>query len=158
MNRVAKYHFWPPLDLEILLCVLTGNFDFAVRSLSELVDDKVCIVYTEVMEEHWDCETYRALQVTLPVGSADKPARDVVVVTDFEILCPTLYELVTADVAPSGIIIFLLLAGTEALHPPICSKNLHVLCFSHNERVKKRQARSLLLLPRFVGQSYKTSR
>ena len=38
----------PPLDLQILLYVLTDNFDLAVMSLSKLVDDKVCIVATEL--------------------------------------------------------------------------------------------------------------
>ena len=110
-ERVAKYHVLPPLDLEIFLHVLTDNFDLAVRSLSNLVNDKVCIVATEVVEEHWDFEAYRTLQVTLAVSSSDKPACNVVVVTDFGTLCLTLNELVTADVAPCGIIIFLLLAG-----------------------------------------------
>ena len=95
------------------------------------------IVSTKVVEEHWDFEADRALQVTLAVSGADKPARDVVVVTDFGTLCFTLYKLVTADVAPSGIIIFLLLAGTKALYRPIRSNNRHDLSFPHNERVKK---------------------
>ena len=41
--------------------VLTDNFDFAVRSLSELVNDQVRIVATKVVEEHWDFEADRAL-------------------------------------------------------------------------------------------------
>ena len=47
--------------------------------------------------------------VTLAVRGSDKPARDVVVVTDFGTFHLTLYKFVTADVALSGIIIFLLL-------------------------------------------------
>ena len=127
----------PPLDLAVLFHVLTDHFDFAVRSLSELVDDQVRIVTTEVVEEHRDFEADRALQVALAVGNADKPARDVVVVTNFGTLRVTLYELVTADVATSGIIIFILLAGTEALHRPIRPENRHDLCFPHDERVKE---------------------
>ena len=50
---------------------------------------------------------------------ADKPPRDMVVVTDFGTLCLTFYKLMTTDVAPRCIIIFLLLAGTEALYCPI---------------------------------------
>ena len=42
-----------------------------------------------------------------------------------------------AYVALSCIIIFLLLAGTQALHCPICAKNRHGFCFPHNERIKK---------------------
>ena len=80
------------------------------------------IVATEVVEEHWNLEDDRALQVTLALCGADEPARDMVVVSDFKTLRFTFYELVTADVAPSGIIVFLLLAGTEALHRSICPK------------------------------------
>ena len=89
------------------------------------------------MEKHWDLEADWALQVTLAVGGIDKPARDVVVVTDFGTFRFTLYKLVTADVAPSGIIIFLLLAVTEALHRPIRPKNRHDLGFPHDKRVKE---------------------
>ena len=137
MKRVAKYHVLPPLDLEILFHVLSDNFDFALRSLSELVDNQMRVVATEVVKKHWDLEAYRALQVTLAVSGADKPARDVVVVTDLGTLRFTLYELVTADVAPSGIIIFLLLSGTEALHCLIRSENRYDLSFPHDERVKE---------------------
>ena len=95
------------------------------------------IVATDVVEEYWDLETDRALQVTLAVRCADKPARDLVVVTDFGTLRFTIYKLVTADVAPSCIIIFLELAGTKALHCLIRPENRYDLCFPHNERVKK---------------------
>ena len=90
LKRVAKYHVWPPFDLEILLHVLSDHFDLAVSSLPKLVDDKVCIVSTEVMEEHWDLEADRALQVTLAVGGADKLARYAVVVSKFRTLSLTL--------------------------------------------------------------------
>ena len=71
------------------------------------------IVSREVVKKHRDLEAYRAFQVTLEVRGADKPASDVVVVTDFGTLRFTLNKLVTADVASSGIIIFLLLANTK---------------------------------------------
>ena len=71
------------------------------------------------------------------MGGADKPASDVVVVTDIGTLRFTLYKFVTADVASSGIVILLLLANTKALHRPIRPKNRHEFCFSHDERVKK---------------------
>ena len=90
------------------------------------------IVATEVVEKHWDLETDWALQVTLAVGSADKPARDVVVVTDLGTLRFTFYKLVTAYVAPRGIIIFLLLAVTEALHRLIRPENRNNLHFPHD--------------------------
>ena len=83
--------------MEILLHVLPDNFYIAVKSLSELVDDKVCIVSTEIMEEHWDLQADRALQFTLTVGDSDKTDSDVVVVPDFGILRLTVYELVSAD-------------------------------------------------------------
>ena len=65
------------------------------------------------------------------MGCADKLARDVIVVTDFGTLCFILYELVTAHVAPRGIIIFLLLASTEALHGLIRPENRNYLRFPH---------------------------
>ena len=78
------------------------------------------IVATKVVEKHWDLEADRALQITLTVCGADKRARDVVVVTDFGTLRFPFYELVTADVAPRFIIIFLMLTGTKAFHCSIC--------------------------------------
>ena len=95
------------------------------------------IVATEVVEKYWDLEDDRALQVTLAVGSANKPARDMVVVSDFWTLRFSLFELVTADVAPSNIIIFLLLAGTQALHRSICPNYRYDFCFPHDKRVKE---------------------
>ena len=95
------------------------------------------IVATKVVEKHWYLKAYRALQVTLAVGGADKPASNVVMVTDFGTLRFILYKLVTADVAPSGIIIFFLLADTKSLHCPIRLENRHNLCFPHNKRVKE---------------------
>ena len=77
------------------------------------------IVATEIVEDHWDFTAHRALQVTLPMGGAYKRPHDVVVITDFGTLRLALYELVMAEVPPSGIIIFVLLAGTEALNRPI---------------------------------------
>ena len=105
--------------MEILLHVLTDYFDFAVMPRSELVDNKVHIETTEVVEEHWDFEAYWALQVTLAVDSGDKPARYLVVVSDYGTARLTLYELVSADVAPGGIIILHLLLGTQTIHRSI---------------------------------------
>ena len=81
----------------------------------------VCIVSTEFVEEHRDLEADRVLQVTLAVGGAYKPARYVVVVANFGTPPLALYELVSADVAPGGIIILLLLASTWAIHRSIRS-------------------------------------
>ena len=154
LKRVAKYHVLPPLGLEIFFHVLTDNLDFAVRSLFKLVDDKVCILATKVVQEHLDFEAYQTLQVTLTLSSDDKPACNVVVVTDFGTLRLTFNKLVTADVAKCGIIILLLLAGAKALHRPIRPENRHDLYFPHDERVKERPARLLWLSSRCVGQSY----
>ena len=107
MKRVAEYHVWASLYLEELLHVLTDNFNLALRSLFELVYDQMRIVATEVVEKYWDLKADWALQVTLTVRGADKPARNVIVVMDFWTLRLILYELVTADVEQSGIIIFL---------------------------------------------------
>ena len=69
------------------------------------------IVATEVVEEHWNLEADRALQVTLAVCGADEPVCDMVVVSGLRTLRFTFYELVTADVAPSAIIVFPLAGG-----------------------------------------------
>ena len=66
-----------------------------------------------------------------------------VVVTDFWAFCYSLYNAVTADVTPSGIIIFILLAGTYALHRSISLKKRYDLCFPQNENVKKLDERVL---------------
>ena len=60
-----------------------------------------------------------------------------IVVSDFKTLRFILFELVTADVAPSGLIIFLLLASTQALHRAICLKYCYNFRFSHKKRVKE---------------------
>ena len=84
------------------------------------MDDQVRIVATKVVEEHWGLKVDQALQVTLAVGGADKPAPDVVVVSDFGALSLTFYKLVSADVALRGIIILLFLVSTQAIHRLIC--------------------------------------
>ena len=56
------------------------------------------------MQEHWDLEADRALQVTLAVGGEDKAAGYFVVVTDFVTLRLALHELVSVDTAPCCII------------------------------------------------------
>ena len=79
-------------------------------SLSKFVDKQMRVVATKVVKKHWDFEAYWALKVTLAVSGFDKPAPDVVVVTDFGTFRLTLYKFVTADLALSGIIILLMLA------------------------------------------------
>ena len=68
---------------------------------------------------------------------ADELACDMVVVSDFRTFRFTFYELVTADIAPSGIIVFLLLAGTQELHRSMCPKYRYDFRFPHNKRVKE---------------------
>ena len=46
---------------------------------------------TKDVEKYWDLKTYQAVQVTLAVGSADKLARDVVVVMDLAARSLALY-------------------------------------------------------------------
>ena len=110
--------------MEILLHVLTDDLDIAVWSLSDLVNDQVRIVFTEVMEEDRDPETYRALQVALAVSGADEESRDVVVVTDLRPLWIVFLERVAANVTLSRIVIFFLFLTTNAVHWSICPKLL----------------------------------
>ena len=62
-------------------------------------------------------------------------SRYVVVVSDFRTPRFTLYELVSADVAPGGIIILLLLAGTTAIHRSIPPEFLNYLSFPNDNGV-----------------------
>ena len=135
MKLVAKYHILPSLALEILLHVLTDNVDFAVRSLSKLVDDQVRFLDTKVVDIHCNHRADRAFQITLAVGAADKPARNVVVVSEFGPLSLNFYKLVSANVEPRNIIIFLLLASTQAIHCSIFSKFLNYLRFPNDKNV-----------------------
>ena len=50
------------------------------------MDDQLRIVASEVVEEQWDLEADRALQVTQTVGNAYKLTNDVVVVKDLKTL------------------------------------------------------------------------
>ena len=77
------------------------------------------IVAKTVVDKHWYLEAYQSLQVTLAVGGADIPVNNVVMITHFLKFRFILYKLVTAGVAKIGIIIFILLPGTEARHCPI---------------------------------------
>ena len=83
---VPKDHVLSPLDLDILFDVLTNHLYLAVKSLSKLVDDYVCIGATKIVEKHWDLEADQALQGTLAVGSVIKPAGEMVVVSDVKTL------------------------------------------------------------------------
>ena len=49
LERVAENNLLPPIDLEVLLHVLTYHFDLAIKSLAELMNDQVPIVATEVV-------------------------------------------------------------------------------------------------------------
>ena len=71
------------------------------------------------------------------VCGADQPTRDMVVVSDLRTLRFTFYELVTEDVAPSGIIVFLLLADTQAIYRSICPQYRYDFRFPHNKGVKE---------------------
>ena len=71
------------------------------------------------------------------MSGADNLTSDVVVITDFGALRMTYYKLVTADVAPSGIIIFLLLTGTKTLSRLIRPKNRTDFRIPDDERLEK---------------------
>ena len=58
---MEKYNIWPPLYLKVLVHVLINHFDFAVKSLIELVDDQVRIVSTKGIAKHQNCEADWAL-------------------------------------------------------------------------------------------------
>ena len=61
LEQVPEDHVLATFDLEVLFHVLTNYFYLAVKSLSKLVDDWVCIVATEVVDKHWDLEADRAI-------------------------------------------------------------------------------------------------
>ena len=107
------------------------------------MDDKVCIVSPDVVEKHWDLIADRALHVTLAVCAADKPARYVVLVSDFKALCLTLYKLVSADIATADIFLLLLLAGTLAIHCLIRPEFINYLRFPNDTGVYELDERVL---------------
>ena len=144
LERVAESNSLSLLDLEGFLHVLTDNFDVAVRSLSKFVVDEMCILATNVREEHWYFKAYWARQIALPVGIANKPARDVVVGTDFGAIDLAFYELVTTNVAARKINLLVLLAGTQTFHRPIFLENRHDLGFQDDKRVEELGERVLL--------------
>ena len=122
MTSESKGHFGSEPSIPILL---------------KLVDDQACIVPTKVVNKHRYFEAHKALNVTLAVGSSNKPACDMVVISDFMNHRFTLIERVTANVAPSNIIIFFLLESTHSLNRSICPKNRYDFRFPHNKRVKE---------------------
>ena len=115
---------------------MTDNYNFAVRSHSKLVDDQVRIVATKVVQEAWNYNAEWALQVTLAVGGVYKPARNVIVISDFGAFSLTFYTHVSVDVAPRDIIIFFLLASTQAIYCSTCSKLFNYLRFPNDKGVK----------------------
>ena len=78
-----KDHVVAPLNLEILLHILTDYFNLAIRTLPKLVNNQVRIVSTEVVKEDWYLKHDWPLQVALPMSDAKELTSDVVVVANF---------------------------------------------------------------------------
>ena len=104
---------------------MIDHLDFTIRSLSELVNYQVSVVSTKVVEEVRDPNTDWALQVALPVSSADEESCDVVVVTDLRPLRIVLLKCLAANVAFGHVFILLPLLGTHPLYRSIRPKLLH---------------------------------
>ena len=137
LKRVAKHHVIPPLHLELLLHVLTDHLYLAVWSLSEFVNNQMCVVATEVVEQDRDLETDQALQVAHAVSGAKENSCNVVMVTHLRLCRIILFEHVATAVAHCRVLILLPLLGTNALNRLICPELLHNCCLPLNEHVKK---------------------
>ena len=105
--------------LEILLHILTDHLGLALRSLHELVDDQVRVVFTEVVEEDRDLETDRLLQVALLVSSADEESSNVIIVKELRSLRIVFLERVAVDVALRRVFVFLALLTAHSLNRSI---------------------------------------
>ena len=57
MGRVVIDDVLSQFNLKVLFHILFDHFNFAVRSISELVDDQVPVVSTEIVKEDGDSET-----------------------------------------------------------------------------------------------------
>ena len=98
------------MHLEVLLNVLTNNFEFSVLNVGKLVNDQVGILYAEVVEENGNMVIDRPLEITLLMSSGNEPLSNVIVITYFAIsrIFVSLERLVT-NVAVSRIVKLLLL-------------------------------------------------
>ena len=75
-----------PIELGDTFHILINYFNLSIRSLSELVNNKVRIVSTEFVKEDRNLKFDWPLQVALPMRSAKKLSSDVVVFADFSSL------------------------------------------------------------------------
>ena len=73
----------PSFNLKVFFNVESDDIEFSVLKVWELMDDKVRVVPSEVVEKHGDLVIYSSLEIAMPVSDADEMARNVVVVTDF---------------------------------------------------------------------------
>ena len=135
--RHAEVHDLPPPILEVLLHVLTDNFNIAVWNLAELVDVHVCVVSTKVVKGDWNPETDRLLQVGLTVRNAEEESRDVIVVTYRRPLRIVFFESVAADIALRRVFILFPLLGTYALYRSIRLELLQVCSLPLNKHVQQ---------------------
>ena len=111
--------------MEILFHVLTYDFDLALRSFFELVEGQVRVVTTEVVKEHRDSKTDRALQVALTVSGAEKEFSDVIVITDLRHFRIVLFVRVAANLAMRRVFVFRPLLGVHSFHRSINLKLLN---------------------------------
>ena len=125
MKRVVENYILFPLKLKILFHVLSHPIDFTVWSVFELLDDKVRVVYSSVVDEDRDSETTRVLQVARTVNSFEEESGDVVVVTNIRPFRIVFLKRVAADVALCRVLILFPLLGTHALNYPMCPELRH---------------------------------
>ena len=124
------------LDLEILLHVLTDHTKFAILDVGKLVDDQMRIVSAKIVKKDRDLVVDLPLEVAQLVSGADKPARHVIVIADFDASRILLaFERFAADVALSRIVILFLLTSREPFHRHIFLKVLDTQFFPFENHV-----------------------
>ena len=71
------------LYLEVLLLVFTDHYIFGVLSSGKYINNKMFIVFTKVVEKHRNFESNIAINVVLALFGFAKPARDMLMVTNY---------------------------------------------------------------------------
>ena len=136
LERVTEHNVLAPLDLEILLHVLSDHFELTILDVGELVDDQMRIVSAKIMKKDRDLVVDLPLEIALLVSGADEPAHHVIVIADFDASRIMIaFERFAADVALSRIVILLLLTSREPFHRHIFLKVLNAQFFPFENHV-----------------------
>ena len=123
--------------MEIFSHVVTDEFNFAIMSLFKIVNDKVRIESTEIVEEHGNKKVDRAFPVALSMSGAKKVTSDLVVVADFRALQFICCELVSAEVTARRVFKLRLLARVKRFHLNVSYTHRNYFLFLFDLHIQK---------------------